>query len=299
MNLGSISGGSSYAVDFGGGFNSANLLQVGAGATFTGDVNGDGGAVELLSGSGAIGGIGNSGQFYGFQSLNVDAGANWALNGSANSIANVTDSGILTVDGSLDVTTAVNAGSIGAFDLGAGGALELASATGSQTAVDFLGASQLTIDNAALFGTGVGGTSYLGSQLENFGAAELDRHSQLLGSGSNVRLRSDERAASDRERQRAGDPRLPAIHVGGRIVPTRRRRLRQRTVDHRRRHAGAVGADAFGRRDRQRLCQRGERHGGPDASAGLPRRAARSTCTSTARRRLRSPPRPTAPETGA
>ena len=79
-NLGSISGGS-YAVDFAAN-SSANLLQVGAGATFTGSVNGDGGAIELLSGAGAIGGISNSGQFWGFQSLNVDAGGDWALTGS-------------------------------------------------------------------------------------------------------------------------------------------------------------------------------------------------------------------------
>ena len=54
-NLGSISGGS-YAVDFSVN-SSANLLQVGAGATFRGSVNGDGGAIELLSGgAGTIGG---------------------------------------------------------------------------------------------------------------------------------------------------------------------------------------------------------------------------------------------------
>ena len=50
--MGSISG-SSYAVDFSAN-SSANLLQVGAGATFTGSVNGDGGAIELLSGAGTI-----------------------------------------------------------------------------------------------------------------------------------------------------------------------------------------------------------------------------------------------------
>jgi hypothetical protein len=180
-NLGSISGGS-YAVDFASD-SGANLLQVGAGATFTGSVNGDGGAIELLSGAGAIAGISNSGQFWGFQSLNVDAGANWTLNGSGNSIANVTNNGALTIDGSLDVTTGLDAASVGAFDLGAGGVLEVAAAIGAQTAVDFQGASQLAIDNAALFGTGAGGTSYLGSQLENFGAGDsLDiRNFSALG----------------------------------------------------------------------------------------------------------------------
>ena len=129
-----------------------------------------------MSGAGTIGGISNSGQFWGFQSLNVDAGGNWTLTGS-NAIANVTDNGALTVNGSLDVTSALNAASTGAFDLGAGGVLEVASATGAQTAMDFLGASQLVVDNAALFGTGIGGTSYLGSQLEDFGAGNsIDLH---------------------------------------------------------------------------------------------------------------------------
>jgi hypothetical protein len=116
-NLGSISG-KNYAVDFAVN-SSANLLQVGAGATFTGSVNGDGGAIELLSGTGAIDGISNSGQFWGFQSLNVDAGGAWTLTGS-NTIANVTDNGALTVNGSLNVTSALNPVSTGEFDLGSG-----------------------------------------------------------------------------------------------------------------------------------------------------------------------------------
>jgi hypothetical protein len=182
-NMGSISG-SSYAVDFAAS-SSANLLRVGPRGTFTGSVNGDGGTIYLTadpaSSAGVIGGISNSGQFYGFQSLIADAGGfhgdlPWTLTGS-NSIANVTVNGGLAVSGSLDVTTAVNAASTGAFDLGSGSVLEVAAATGSQTAMDFLGASQLAVDNAALFGTGIGGTSYLGSLLENFGVGDsVDIH---------------------------------------------------------------------------------------------------------------------------
>ena len=169
-NLGSISGGS-YAVDFAVN-SSANLLQVGGGATFAGSVNGDSGTLELLSGTGAIGGIRNGGQFNGFQSLVVDSGASWSFTGTGNTIANLTVNGALTLGGSLDVTGAVSVGSAGAFDLNASAVLELAAATGSQTAVSFLGASELVVDNAALFGTGVGGTSYQGSQLEDFGAGD-------------------------------------------------------------------------------------------------------------------------------
>ena len=38
-----------------------------------------------------------------------------------------------------------------------GGLLEVAADAAANSQIDFLGASQLTIDNAALFGTGVGG----------------------------------------------------------------------------------------------------------------------------------------------
>jgi hypothetical protein len=190
-NNGTISG-SSSAVDFAAS-SSANLLQVGPHGTFTGSVNGDGGTIHLLGdpsqGGGVIGGISNSGQFWGFQSLIADTSGThndpWVLTGS-NSIANVTINGGLMLggfsgsssgSGSLDVTTAVNAASTGSFDLNPGAVLEVAAATGSQTAVDFMGASQLAVDNAALFGTGIGGTSYLGSQLENFGAGDsIDIH---------------------------------------------------------------------------------------------------------------------------
>jgi hypothetical protein len=182
-NNGTISG-SSSAVDFAAS-SSANLLEVGPRGTFTGSVNGDGGTIYLTAdaaaSTGVIGGISNSGQFYGFQSLIADASGihdsnPWTLTGS-NSIANVTVNGGLAISGSLDVTTAVNAASTGAFHLGSGSVLEVAAATGSQTAMDFSGASQLAVDNAALFGTGIGGTSYLGSQLENFGAGDsIDIH---------------------------------------------------------------------------------------------------------------------------
>jgi Bacterial Ig-like domain len=172
-NAGTISG-TSYAVDFSAS-SSANKLIVDPGAVFNGSVNGGGGTIELTAGTGSIGLIGSS-AFSGFTTLSDDAGGAWTLTGS-NTIANVTDNGALTINGSLAVTGALNATSVGAFDLGTGGVLEVASATGAQTAMDFLGASQLVVDNAALFGTGIGGTSYLGSQLEDFGTGDsIDLH---------------------------------------------------------------------------------------------------------------------------
>ena len=191
-NLGSISG-KSYAVDFSVN-SSANLLQVGAlGWPSRAAINGDGRAIELLSGTGTIGGISNSGQFWGFQSLNVDAGGAWTLTGS-DAIANVTDNGALSVNGSLNVTSTLNR-EHRLVDL-AGGVLEVASATGAQTEMDFLGASRLVVDNAALFGTGIGGSSYLGSQLEDFGAGDsVDIHN-FSASGATLACQSIERAAA-------------------------------------------------------------------------------------------------------
>jgi hypothetical protein len=179
-NAGTISG-TSFAVDFTAS-NSANKLIVDPGAVFNGSVNGGGGTIELTAGTGSIGLIGSS-AFSGFTTLSDDLGGAWTLTGS-NAIANVTDNGALTINGSLDVTGALNATSVGAFDLGTGGVLEVASATGAQTAMDFLGASQLVVDNAALFGTGIGGTSYLGSQLENFGTGDSIELHNFSASGA-------------------------------------------------------------------------------------------------------------------
>ena len=173
-NAGTISGSSSavtFAVS-----SAANRLIVDPGAVFSGSVKGNGGVLELTAGTGSIGSIGSS-SFSGFQTLTDDAGGVWTLTGG-NTIANVTDNGSLIAAGSLDVSTAVSSTSTGQFDLQAGGSLEVAADSATHSQVDFLGSSQLTIDNAALFGTGVGGSSYAGPLLENFGAGDtVDLHS--------------------------------------------------------------------------------------------------------------------------
>ena len=173
-NAGTISGTSS-AVDFAVS-SGANQLIVDPGAVFSGSVNGNGGVLELTAGTGSIGSIGSS-SFSGFQTLIDNPGGDWTLTGS-NSIANVTDNGSLVVAGSLHVSTAVSSTSTGQFDLQAGGLLEVAADAAANSQIDFLGASQLTIDNAALFGTGVGGSSYAGPLLENFVTGDtIDLHS--------------------------------------------------------------------------------------------------------------------------
>ena len=173
-NAGTISGSSSavtFAVS-----SAANRLIVDPGAVFNGSVKGNGGLLELTAGTGSIGSIGSS-AFSNFQTLTDDANGLWTLTGG-NMIANVTDNGSLFIAGSLDVSTAVGAASSGQFDLQTGSSLEVASDAATHSQVDFLGSSQLTIDNAALFGTGVGGSSYAGPQLEDFGVGDIvDLHS--------------------------------------------------------------------------------------------------------------------------
>ncbi len=172
-NAGTISG-TSYAVDFTAS-SSTNRLIVDPGATFVGKVTGGGGVLELAAGSGSIGQIGSS-AFNNFATLTDDPGGAWTLTGT-NTIANVLDNGSLTIGGSLNVTSAVSAASTGQFIFQSGGSLDVAADVAANSKIDFLGAGQLTIDNAASFGTGVGGTSYAGPLLQDFGAGDrIDLH---------------------------------------------------------------------------------------------------------------------------
>ena len=172
-NAGTISG-TSYAVDFAA-TDSANRLIVDPGGVFIGNVYGGGGTMELTAGSGSIGLIGSS-AFSDFTTLTDDPGALWTLT-DANAIANVLNNGSLTIGGSLDVSSAVAAASVGQFVLQSGGSLEVAADAATHSKIDFLGAGQLTIDHAAAFGTGVGGNAYAGPLLEDFGAGDkIDLH---------------------------------------------------------------------------------------------------------------------------
>jgi hypothetical protein len=162
-NAGTISG-ASYSVFMG--TNAGNRLVVDPGAVFNGAVGGGGGMLELASGSGAIGGI-NNGSFLHFQSVVDDNGGNWTLSGT-NAVSNLTNNGTLAIAGALDVSTAVDPSSTGLFQIGSGAIFEVGTATGSQASIGFLGSSELLIDNAASFGTNVGGANYTGPQLQDF-----------------------------------------------------------------------------------------------------------------------------------
>ena len=169
-NAGTISGGT-YAIDFAG--SATNRLVVDPGAVFVGRVIGGSGAntLELAAGTGSIGGVG-TGSFNNFQVVAVDAGANWTLTG-ANIAPTILDNGTVSITGSLDVSTAIDASSTGLFQLGSAATFEVAAATGATTKINFQGSSsELVIDNAASFGTHVGTASYAGPQLQHFAAGD-------------------------------------------------------------------------------------------------------------------------------
>ena len=168
---GTISGGT-YAVDF---ENSAiNLLVVQPSAAFVGGVFGGSGTtntLELASGTGAIGGIG-TGSITNFQTLTVDAGADWTLTGT-NTIANVIANGTVAVSGSFDVSGAIDPSSVGVLKLDAGAILEVAAALGTATQMLFQPSSELILDSADLFGVNVGSLNYAGPQLQGFDFGDI------------------------------------------------------------------------------------------------------------------------------
>jgi hypothetical protein len=164
-NAGTITGGS-YAVKFSGSGN--DRLIVDPGAVFQGGAGGGSGTntLELASGAGGISGI-NNGTFFNFQSLVVDGGSDWSLNGP-NRVSSLTNDGTLAVNGALGVTSAIDPESSGVFLLEGGGSLDVAAIAGSGAQMQFLDGSTLSIDDTAAFGTNVGTSSYLGPLLAGF-----------------------------------------------------------------------------------------------------------------------------------
>ncbi len=181
-NNGTISG-ASYAVRFAPG--GTNRLVVNPQAVFNGAVGGGSGANSTLElgsgGTGTISGLwdgtgtaaenGSSWFFLSFNALAADSGASWTLTGTDRE-ATVTDNGTLAVSGSLDVNGAIDPASTGVFQLDSGASLEVASALGGNSQMQFLGSSELKIDNAGQFGTNVGQASYAGPQLQGFAAGD-------------------------------------------------------------------------------------------------------------------------------
>ncbi len=167
--IGNVAGTAGVAVRFGQGVE--RFVDV-PGSVIVGKVVGGLGSnvLELAGGAtaGTIAGIG--GNFSNFGTLVVDQAASWTIAGN-DSIGTLTDNGILTVAGSLDLTISLAPDSGGTLALGATATLEVASVLGSGPAIQFLGGDTLTVDNAAKFGTGVGALAYKGPLLEDFSAS--------------------------------------------------------------------------------------------------------------------------------
>jgi hypothetical protein len=183
---GTIKGTGGTAIDFGAG--GGNLLKVFPGAVFQGNVTGAGGnTLELAksAATGAISGLGTS--FAGFGLLQVDTTATWRI-GGANTVAHALNNGTLTLmnGAALDVTTAVDPGDTGLYQLNLNSDLEIASILGTNTQMKFLGSAQITADHVASFGTNVGTSAYAGPLIEQFVAGDKVDLADLTVGGASL-----------------------------------------------------------------------------------------------------------------
>jgi hypothetical protein len=158
------------AIQFGSG---ANKLIEKAGATVSGTIFGGGGSLELANDGTPVTMSSN----ISVGTLIVDPGTTWSVAARAN-VPNIVNNGTVAIasGGSLDVSSAVDPSSTGAFQLMTKASLELGAILGSALKIQFLGSgptNELTIDNASKFGTNVGKASYAGPLLENFVAGDV------------------------------------------------------------------------------------------------------------------------------
>jgi hypothetical protein len=163
----------------------SDRLVVNPTAVFNGDVVGGSGSntLELAGGTGSITGLsGGSGtisengtwSFSGFGSIDVDSGGTWTLPGG--NVSQLANAGTVIVAGALDVSSAIDPGSTGLFQLDGGTTFDVAAAEGSGAKMEFLGSnsspSELAVDNYSLFGSNLGLNSYTGPPLEDFTAGD-------------------------------------------------------------------------------------------------------------------------------
>jgi hypothetical protein len=193
-NSGTISGGVS-AVHFGGG--GPNRVIVKPTAVFVGSVvstSTTGNTMEFAGGTGTISGAsgnsgtvtenGNSWGYSNFDTIAVDRGGSWTFSG-ANTAQTVLNNGTINVNGTLDITTAIDPASAGTFQL-TSGSLEVAAAIGSASKMQFLAPSELIVDDVTQFGTNVGTSSAAGPQLQSFGLGDIVDLKQFSALGAQV-----------------------------------------------------------------------------------------------------------------
>ena len=189
-NSGTISGGD-HAVLFAN--SGANRLVVDSTAVFNGSVLGGSGSntLELAGGKGSIANLSDgsgkvtengSWNFSHFGTIAVDPSGDWTLNGGT--VANVSNNGTVGIAGSLHVSSALDPASTGVFLLTDGAKFDIAAALGTDTRMEFLGSSELSIDGPNSFGRDVGRASYAGPQLQDFGAGNIVDLKQFGSTGT-------------------------------------------------------------------------------------------------------------------
>jgi hypothetical protein len=154
----------------------AATLIVAPGAVFVGNVVAPGTTLDVieLTGTradiGTLSGLGTD--FIGFDTLDVDAGAFWAISGKILRLDNEGEVDILSGT-SLTVTGAVDEVSNGIFLLSGDSTLQIAALRGSATQMDFLGTSDhLIIGNPSEFGQHIGLPNFAGPLLEDFSVGD-------------------------------------------------------------------------------------------------------------------------------
>jgi hypothetical protein len=181
FNSGTIEGGTTGtfhgtvgdAVQFG---TLAATLIVAPGAVFVGNVVAPGTTLDVieLTGTradiGTLSGLGTD--FIGFDTLDVDAGASWAISGKVLRLDNEGEVDILGGT-SLAVTGAVYGDSNGIVLLSGDSTLQIAALRGSATQMEFLGTSDhLIIGNPSEFGQHIGFPNFAGPLLEDFSVGD-------------------------------------------------------------------------------------------------------------------------------
>jgi hypothetical protein len=169
-NYGSIGSATGTAIYFG---NGDSRVAIAPGAQFGGAVKAGTGnnVVELMPGPvpGNISGFGGAAPgFTGFNTVKVDWGGSWILNGN-NTINTLATGGTLIVTGSVDVATELDPAARGLLSLGAGATIEVASVLGAGPAISFLRNNTLVVDDGSKFGVFLGVPTPVGPLLQNFG----------------------------------------------------------------------------------------------------------------------------------